>query len=153
MWFYTSDVTCRILGYQRGIPLCCSPYGFSFKNPIMSSFKCNGDERHLTDCQSTTAIGLNTCVSQDYASVACYNESATTNGISDFIIFSVVEVACTSKHCYSTFSTVCEYKKRKITKNIIVNSWDFITNLLEETEVNFGIHHLYLIKNQFGMSI
>ncbi|XP_061172170.1 deleted in malignant brain tumors 1 protein-like [Saccostrea echinata] len=77
-----ADVACRILGYERGTPLCCSPYGFSFKNPIIHSFRCNGDERHLTDCESTAAIGSNTCFSQDYASVACYNESTLSKGYS-----------------------------------------------------------------------
>lgn len=50
IWFNILDVICRIFGYSRGIFFCCSFYGFSFKNFIMSFFKCNGDERYLTDC-------------------------------------------------------------------------------------------------------
>ncbi|KAK3097126.1 hypothetical protein FSP39_006614 [Pinctada imbricata] len=77
-----ADVACRILGFEHGLPLCCSPYGFSFKTPMFASFSCKGNETHLTDCDSTDPIGSNTCFSQDYASVACFNGERKKQNVS-----------------------------------------------------------------------
>ena len=69
-----ADVTCKILGYQSGLPLCCAPYGYSFRNTILGGVTCQGNEKHMTDCStSLIATNDNTCFPQEYASVACYN--------------------------------------------------------------------------------
>ncbi|VDI52977.1 deleted in malignant brain tumors 1 protein [Mytilus galloprovincialis] len=71
-----ADVACRILGYEHGLPLCCSPFGFSFITPLFGRLQCKGNEKHLTDCPSTSIV----CNSpQNYASLACYNGARTQN--------------------------------------------------------------------------
>jgi hypothetical protein len=50
VYIFFSDVACNILGYERGLPLCCSPFGFSFISPLFGKLQCTGKEKHLTDC-------------------------------------------------------------------------------------------------------
>lgn len=60
-------------------------------------------------------------------------------------------------HCYSTFSTVCKLKKRKITNNIIVNSWHFTTNLLRLLVVKYidllGICDFNFYRTEYSISL
>ena len=80
MYIFFSDVACNILGYERGLPLCCSPFGFSFISPLFGKLQCTGKEKHLTDCPSTPTV----CSSpQNYASLACYNGPRTQSKYSE----------------------------------------------------------------------
>ncbi|XP_021368435.1 deleted in malignant brain tumors 1 protein-like [Mizuhopecten yessoensis] len=73
-----ADVACRSLhGYQHGMPLCCTPYGYSFRNVAVGRFECGGQENHLTDCNKTQVYRETGCHSQDYTSIVCYNGTRT----------------------------------------------------------------------------
>lgn len=71
------DVTCRQLGYETGLPLCCAPYGYIKSHGLMETVMCRGDETRLTNCKHEPPYG--SMCSMDYAATACYNGSLPTH--------------------------------------------------------------------------
>ncbi|XP_060571753.1 deleted in malignant brain tumors 1 protein-like isoform X2 [Ruditapes philippinarum] len=67
------DVTCSQLGFDSGVPLCCSPYGYIKSHGTMETIKCKGNEAKLTDCPHELPYG--SMCSMDYAAAACFNGS------------------------------------------------------------------------------
>lgn len=63
-------VTCRQLGYEHGLSVCCGAYGYSYDTGIIDKVNCSGNEKSLLNC--TAAPPVAAC-HQDYAAVACYN--------------------------------------------------------------------------------
>ena len=66
-------MTCRQLGYQTGLSMCCSPYGYRKTKEFIDNVKCVGTEKRLSDCNNGVLYG-HVC-SMDYAAAACYNGS------------------------------------------------------------------------------
>ena len=66
-------MTCKQLGFETGIPLCCAPYGYIKSHGTIESVHCQGHERRLTECSYQTPYG--SMCSMDYAASACYNNT------------------------------------------------------------------------------
>ncbi|KAK6180370.1 hypothetical protein SNE40_012539 [Patella caerulea] len=68
-----ATVACKVLGYESGSALCCSPYGYNFDSAVMSEVNCTGSETKLSECSSKKYSSVSLCYRQEYASVACFN--------------------------------------------------------------------------------
>ncbi|XP_052098351.1 deleted in malignant brain tumors 1 protein-like [Mytilus californianus] len=64
------DVTCRQLGLQHGVSVCCGAYGYMYTKGVLDNVTCSGPEDSLLKCDSSAPYS--SC-SRDYAAVACYN--------------------------------------------------------------------------------
>ncbi|XP_076465930.1 scavenger receptor cysteine-rich domain-containing protein DMBT1-like [Babylonia areolata] len=69
-------ITCRNLGYENGVHLCCGAYGRTIF-PLMDSVQCGGSERDLTLCPHQVPR-RHTCSGNSVA-VACYNGTRPTD--------------------------------------------------------------------------
>ena len=91
-----ATVTCKQLGLQYGVPLCCNAFGRDYGiNIERSNLTCTGSELRLNDCRYTTE----SCQSNQYASVVCSNVSPTAGKDSKQInpltpIYSLKGLAC-----------------------------------------------------------
>ncbi|CAL1541079.1 unnamed protein product [Lymnaea stagnalis] len=71
-----TDVACRMLGYDHGVPHCCLPFGYNYLDIYFKNFKCSGQEKSLFDCSYVPAQVYSPyfCSSrQDYVGLTCYN--------------------------------------------------------------------------------
>ncbi|KAL8583915.1 hypothetical protein ACOMHN_009668 [Nucella lapillus] len=73
-------VACRELGYDHGVHYsCCMPHGRTFSFGL-AKVNCSGKESTFADCPASTAYtDIATCLSYQYASIACFNTNDTTN--------------------------------------------------------------------------
>ncbi|XP_033749618.1 deleted in malignant brain tumors 1 protein-like isoform X1 [Pecten maximus] len=69
-------VTCQQLGFENGLSICCGAYGYLYSQSLAERIQCYGNETKLQDCKSDNPYG--SC-SVDYAAVACYNGSLSSN--------------------------------------------------------------------------
>lgn len=74
--FLCVGVTCRQLGYENGVSICCGAYGYLYSQSLAERIQCRGNETKLHDCKFDNPFG--SC-SVDYAAVACYNGSLTAS--------------------------------------------------------------------------
>ena len=74
--FQIQDVTCRQLGYERGVSICCGAYGYLYAKGVIDKLECVGNETRLLNCTHHPPPG--SC-SQDYAAVACFNGTLPGN--------------------------------------------------------------------------
>lgn len=63
-------MTCRQLGYDHGLSVCCGAYGYSYDTGIIDKVNCSGNEKSLLNCTAQPPVAA---CHQDYAAVACYN--------------------------------------------------------------------------------
>ncbi|KAL3866131.1 hypothetical protein ACJMK2_043461, partial [Sinanodonta woodiana] len=70
-------VTCGQLHFEKGLPLCCAPYGYTSTMGFMDNMQCTGSEKKLIDCQHGPPYGQS-CM-MDYASVFCYDGELPTS--------------------------------------------------------------------------
>lgn len=80
--FYT-DVTCKQLGLQHGVSVCCGAYGYMYAKGVMDNVTCTGSEESLLKCSSTPPYS--SC-SRDYAAVACYNGTLPSKSSKSFLV-------------------------------------------------------------------
>ncbi|KAK3606288.1 hypothetical protein CHS0354_037964 [Potamilus streckersoni] len=73
-----ATVTCRELGFQYGMSLCCSAAGPIDLPIVMANVSCNGTESSLTKCSVNT--NNLSCLSGTYATVVCTNFQGNFNG-------------------------------------------------------------------------
>ncbi|XP_046574468.1 LOW QUALITY PROTEIN: deleted in malignant brain tumors 1 protein-like [Haliotis rubra] len=73
-----ATVICRELGMTGGLALCCNPYGFNFRRRI-ADLRCTGKENSIRECKFSSRQRTSLCYRQNYASVACYNDTLSNN--------------------------------------------------------------------------
>ncbi|XP_052278291.1 scavenger receptor cysteine-rich type 1 protein M130-like isoform X2 [Dreissena polymorpha] len=80
--FYENDagVVCKELGYERGLVLCCSPFGVLDYAAIWSDVNCTGTENHFTDCRyNKVSEGQGQMCQRNYAAVVCSTGTVPTD--------------------------------------------------------------------------
>ncbi|KAL5004337.1 hypothetical protein ScPMuIL_017793 [Solemya velum] len=71
-----AGTVCRRLDYEKGVALCCYPFGYMGAFQSYNNVDCQGDEELFTDCphDEPPPGGAQFCESlHDYASVVCYD--------------------------------------------------------------------------------
>lgn len=105
-------MTCRQLGYERGLSVCCGAYGYSYDTGVIDKVNCTGNEKSLLNCTAQPPVAA---CHQDYAAVACYNGQLPSNDGKFPIAAMFIAKKITKKHsmlcrgiCYhNIYFTVC----------------------------------------------
>ena len=78
VYLFAVAVVCRGLGHEKGIPVCCGPYGYSTTPISPYRPECSGEEKQISECMQVR--NGTSCSRQNYASVVCYNGTRTVDG-------------------------------------------------------------------------
>ena len=78
VYLFAVAVVCKGLGHEKGIPVCCGPYGYSTTPISPYRPECSGEEKQISECMQVR--NGTACSRQNYASVVCYNGTRTVDG-------------------------------------------------------------------------
>lgn len=82
------DLVCSTIGFDKSLPICCSPFGALPNKQLFKDFRCSGSEDNILRCPHTfQSYGVQCSSSLEYASVLCYNGDRKSGDMTHLVMY------------------------------------------------------------------